>query len=559
MCKRRSFFLMLIVALLLISGCNQSAGSNVALQPTIAPQSELPTDDLFAMPTADPATSPSSPDALPLVSIDTTAETVPFDPRLLGTNVPAWLGPERLADKAFLRRLQNSGTTVLRMPGGSWSNSYDWLGCELVDAETCHWTWAARPTDFLNLLRETGREGMWTVSINGTAQEAAALVAFFNGSIDDERPIGTDLRGRDWKTVGHWARLRAEHGNPEPYPIRYWEIGNEIYGGKEGSGKDCLPWGWEDGWTCDGREYVEGIGDGAERREGFLAFREAMRAVDPEIEVGAVGVADPGSWSDWGNEVIAAAGAAMDFYIVHDYAYDNPPTAAADVLAQPQRIWEPMMRTLRPALTGASNASAMRPVAVTEYNLVAFQDLDEQQYMLRAANVFFLADSLGAMAESGVAMANQWNFANGLAENGTDYGLINADTFERNPQYYAFVLWSRFGSEMMPVQTKFSAADQFSVYAGRHADGTISIMAINKTGAPVKSVIELAGSVDDYVVTADVIQADSFASKRVHFNGQAQPAVDFSDAPSYAIGSASSQFRFAFEPVSTTLLQLVPE
>lgn len=555
--KCQSFFFILVAVLLLVSGCAQSASNNAALQPTLAPQPAMPTDDLFAMPTADPVASTTSPDALPLISIDTTAETAPFDPRLLGTNVPAWLGSSRLSNETFLSQLRNSGTTLLRMPGGSWSNSYDWLGCEMADEETCHWTWAARPTDFLNLLKQTSREGMWTVSLNGTVQEAAALVAFFNGSVDDEQLIGTDVRGRDWKTVGHWARLRAEHGNPDPYPIRYWEIGNEIYGGKEGTGTDCSSWGWEDGWTCDGREYVEGIGDGAERREGFLEFRKAMQAVDPAIDVGAVGVADPGDWSNWGNEVIDTAGAAMDFYIVHAYAYDNPPPGTANVLAQPQNMWAPMMRNLVPALSASANEPAI-PVAVTEYNLVAFQDLDEQQYMLRAANVFFLADSLGAMAQNGVAMANQWNFANGLAENGTDYGLINADTLQRNPQYYALVLWSRFGRELLSLQSDFSSAEQLSVYAGRHDDGTITIMAINKTDAPIQASIELAGSTDNYVVAADVIQADAFDSQMTRFNGQTQPALDFSDAPPYEIGSASSQFQFAFEPVSITLLHLTP-
>lgn len=130
---------------------------------------------------------------------------------------------------------------------------------------------------------------MVTVNMNGTAQEAAALVAYFNGEVDDERPIGMDARGRDWGKVSDWAALRRENGNPEPLPIQYVEVGNEIYGGK--AGKDCAPWGWEDVWTCDGTEYVNGIGSGAARRDGYRAFRDAMRAVDPTIQVGAVGVA----------------------------------------------------------------------------------------------------------------------------------------------------------------------------------------------------------------------------------------------------------------------------
>ena len=192
----------------------------------------------------------------------------PFDRRLLGTNVPAWLSREQVAGQEFHDLLAASGTTLLRLPGGSWSNGYDWLGCELGDPERCEWTWAMRPSDFVGLLASTGLPGMWTVSINGTAEEAAAAVAFFNGDIDDERPIGTDRNGRDWRTVADWARLRAERGYPEPVGIRYWEVGNEVYGAVQEAGPNCAEFGWEQVWTCDGAEYVEG--DGA--HDGFLRF-----------------------------------------------------------------------------------------------------------------------------------------------------------------------------------------------------------------------------------------------------------------------------------------------
>ena len=159
-----------------------------------------------------------------------------IDRRLLGTNVPAWLGPTVLADRAFVDATIESGVTLLRMPGGSWSNSYDWLGCESSDASQCPWTWAARPTDFVEFMQATGLPGMWTISMNETAESAAAAVAFFNGSAGDERAIGVDRDGVDWGTVATWARLRAEHGNDDPVPIELWEVGNEVYGGRGGVG-----------------------------------------------------------------------------------------------------------------------------------------------------------------------------------------------------------------------------------------------------------------------------------------------------------------------------------
>ena len=86
--------------------------------------------------------------------------------RLLGTNVPAWLGPERLSTAWFRDAIEDSGTTTLRMPGGSCSNEYDWLARELGDADKCLWIGAVRPSDFAALLVETGLTGVWTVSVN---------------------------------------------------------------------------------------------------------------------------------------------------------------------------------------------------------------------------------------------------------------------------------------------------------------------------------------------------------------------------------------------------------
>ena len=145
----------------------------------------------------------------------------------------------------------------------------------------CFFAGAARPTDFIDFMQATGVDGSWTVSINRTAQHAAAAVAFFNGDVDDQTIIGVDRNGFDWGTVGFWASVRADGGNPEPVGIELWEVGNEVYGGKpEAGGDQCADFGWEDVWTCDGTEYV--LGD--ETHDGYLAIREAMRAVDPDID-----------------------------------------------------------------------------------------------------------------------------------------------------------------------------------------------------------------------------------------------------------------------------------
>jgi hypothetical protein len=544
---------LLLLTALLLAGCAPRAAPQTPAPPGPTPTGPAP----LAAPTS-PAPPPSPTPAPPAAEIVVdAAQARPFDRRLLGTNLPAWIAPDRLAQADLQRRITDLGPTLLRMPGGSWSNAYSWEACERGSADGCYWPWAARPSDFLSFLRATGQEGIWTVSINGTAQEAAALVAFFNGAVDDERPIGVDLRGRDWRTVGHWARLRAEGGNPEPLPIHYWEVGNEVYGGKSGNGPDCAPWGWEDVWTCDGAEYVLGVGSGADRREGYLEFRAAMRAVDPSILVGAVGIASPDDWSNWGNEVIEQAGADLDFYVVHLYAFESEPGPAASVLPLPQQIWPRMARELNAAFDRYVGRRV--PVAVTEYNLVAFQDQDNAQLMRRAANFIYTADTIGQMAEHGVIIANQWNLANGVADNGTDYGLIDSASFAPNPQYYSLALWQRFGAELLAVETVFRADRELSVYAGRAPDGTISLLVINKTDRPITAGVLVAGVTGPLAGRRDVVAAESLEAQVLSVNGVPNPAGPLDALPGQELGPVSGSFQQSFDPYSVTLLRLSPQ
>jgi len=415
------------------------------------------------------------------VVVDVGAPSSAFDRRLLGTNVPAWIGPERLADPKFQEATKESGVTLLRMPGGSWSNSYDWAGCELRDAERCYFIGSARPTDFIDFLQATDLPGMWTLSANATAQSAAAAVAFFNGDVGDGQVIGRDRQGVDWGTVGSWAALREAGGNADPNPIELWEFGNEVFGGRPDSGgEQCAVFGWEEVWTCDGAEYV--VGDN--EHDGYLKTRAAMLAVDPNIEVGAVGVGDPAAWSGWGGEVIESAGDDLDFYVVHAYGFDDSPSGDTAV-QRPSTLWPQTMADVRERLDQDV------PVAVTEYNLVSFEAGDTEQTMTQAMNALYIADTIGQLAVSGVEIANQWNLANGTTQSGTDYGMISLDDGSPFPQYEAMTMWSRAGSELVPVEV---SDDELRAYATRHDDGHLTMVMLNLTGEESSRSIWLSGS-----------------------------------------------------------------
>jgi alpha-L-arabinofuranosidase len=162
-----------------------------------------------------------------------------------------------------------------------------------------------------------------------------------------------DIRGTNWYTVGHWAALRAGKGYTNPVPIRFWEFGNEVYASRAdyaspSSQALCQGGGtvWEKTWTCDGAEYVHGAISGTHAFEGYLAFRQAMQAVDPSIRLIAAGFEYPGAPSDtqaqwqtyagWGSRLISAAGSSLDVYGIHPYPYLRLPRAMRHVLDAPQ-------------------------------------------------------------------------------------------------------------------------------------------------------------------------------------------------------------------------------
>jgi hypothetical protein len=501
------------------------------------------------------------------IEIDDTSPAVPsYADHFIGSNTPAWIA-DRLADPVLHTRAAAAGLGLMRIPGGAWSDMYGWLSCELradqAGAEPCGqgWaSWVARPTDLLNFLRAVGFSGdrvIYTLNVNATKEEAAAVVAFFNALPGDATPIGVDRNGFDWRTAGYWAQLRVDHGNAAPLGIRYWEFGNEVYGSLPGTGgAQCVPWGWENGWTCDGTEYVSGNA----AHDGYLAVRAAMRAVDSSILVGAVGFEDPAAYENWGNEVIAAAGAALDFYVIHPYAYYVLPaydeTGFSEILAQPTVHWTTIRTRLNAAFAAHAGGRDI-PIAVTEFNIVSSQDQDTRQLLTRAINALFLADSIGQAMQQGFAFFNQWDLTNGCAKNRTCYDLlVDGKKWRRSPQYFAFPLWAAFGNDLLPAASSADTASELGVYAGRIDADTVALLGVNKAAEPADAVITLASGAPVVGGTIDVAAARKLKAKRMKLNGDGNPADDLSDAPPSSLLSVGTTVSHRFPPYSITLLRM---
>lgn len=133
----------------------------------------------------------------------------------------------------------------------------------------------------MEFCRKIGCEPMICVNFgSGTAEEAANWVEYCNGLADT--PYG---------------RLRAAHGHPEPWNIKYWDIGNETFGD------------WEIG-------HLDASGYAVK----YLSFYEAMKEKDPTITFMVCGGDGDSTSQEWNRKISEIIGDKMDVVCLHMYS-----------------------------------------------------------------------------------------------------------------------------------------------------------------------------------------------------------------------------------------------
>ncbi|RSL19413.1 putative Ig domain-containing protein [Edaphobacter aggregans] len=320
--------------------------------------------------------------------------------------------------------LQTGGVTVMRYPGGIYSDVYHWAQNTLTPffasvPPACGSTqngYLAPNTDFghfIKTLQAVGAQAIITINYgtsvaNSTAaktigsynqntcsnpntagqpQEAAAWVAYSNGSPSNTQVIGIDAAGFDWKTVGYWASLRAATpiatddgynflriGQSAALGIKYWELGNEIfyngYNANQNTETDLhAPYVYPSGYGTtsiyNSRAMVPALSPSSYGTNA-IPFIQAMKAVDSTIKIGFVMSSPqvdpiPATWNPAALQAVCA-GANFDFAILHYYpgSYNN--VTAAQLFSLPQKNMPALVTTLKTQLSRScpSNASAIQ-------------------------------------------------------------------------------------------------------------------------------------------------------------------------------------------------------
>ncbi len=399
-----------------------------------------------------------------------------------GLNAAVWDGD--LLDTAASTAIKNAGINLLRYPGGSTSDIYHWQSHSAVNGGFVN------PGDtfdaFMGVVQSVGAQAMITVDYGaGTPQEAANWVQYANkGGPGYTGPVPTYAGG---SSTGH------------TYGIKYWEIGNEVYGnGTYGST-----------WEND----THALGP-ATYANNVIAFSQAMKAVDSSINVGVV-LTTPNNWPDgvtnanspqpWNTTVLSTACSSIDFVIAHWYPQGPGSESDASLLSDTGQI-AGMVSTLRSEINQycGSHASAVQ-IMVTETNSVSF---NPGKQTVSLVNALYLADNYMTWLENGVANVDWWDLHNG-AVGGTndssslygsaqygDYGVLsNASCTSTTsgicepaantpfPPYYGLQMLSYLGRAGDTMVSSSSNQTLVAAHAVKQANGSLAVLLINKDPA----------------------------------------------------------------------------
>ncbi|MFD7922741.1 cellulose binding domain-containing protein [Streptomyces sp. NPDC059740] len=427
-----------------------------------------------------------------------------------GVNAAIW--DPHMNDPEVASLMKDAGVGAMRYPGGSYADIYHWKDHSAPGGYVAPGTGF---DDFMKTVRTAGAQPVIIANYGtGTPQEAADWVRYAN------------------VTKGYGAR--------------YWEIGNEIYGnGHYGSG-------WESDTHADLSP--------AEYARQVKAYATAMRAVDPNVRIGAV-LTMPGNWpdgvvgsgdeGDWNHVVLAAVAHDVDFVSVHWYPGGDDADAALTKVAQlPGELRE--VRAQLDRYAGAHSRDV--EITMTEVNTNT-----GGSRLTGRPNGLFAADAMMTALENGVTNVDWWDTHNAAGQittvdGETDYGdmgMLSSATCTgevcepaaNTPfhPYYGMKMLTALGATGDTMVGASATDPQVSVHAVQHRNGDLGVLVVNKDPGASR---EVDLHFDGFTPAAGAPQVTRYA----------RGDTDLTDAT----GSATAS-RVTVAPYSLTTLTLHPQ
>lgn len=308
-----------------------------------------------------------------------------------------------------LEVLREVGTPMLRYPGGNFVSNYHWedgIGPVEKRPKTFDYAWHTEDdnrfgtVEFIKLCRKVGAEPYICVNMgSGTAEEAMHWVEFCNGTGDSK-----------------YAALRKAQGFEEPFQVKYWGLGNEMYGD------------WQFG-KMTAEKYAEKA----------LDFAKAMTWFDPTIKLIACGHEIS---SHWNYTVAKALKPLISHMALHHYSIGYDIFHAdnyEECMYIPEYIKKLSKVGMADLIAGTDDAYTDIKLAWDEWNTHAWElDTCEEPSQYSMFNVMLTATIMHAFIQDGdiVDIASYSPFMNiGGAV------CTTKDSILKRAQYYVFKLF----------------------------------------------------------------------------------------------------------------------
>ena len=394
----------------------------------------------------------------------------------------------------LLTRVRPMGITFLRYPGG-------------CNADVFNWKDTVGPldqrTDIINYHNGTGR-GIGTFGVDEYLRfcEAEGMVPIITTAFCKDHPAKVDPQDHpngirhkfvfsylksapervqlaaDWVEYCNGSvdtplgKLRAQNGHPEPYNVKYWEIGNESYGPD--------PTG-----SCKPEEYAR----------AFPRYVEAMKARDPSVHI----VMNGCSQTDWNEPLLRMAGKHADAFQFHIYRtprinnyskLESRPRMVTDGMRLADNI-PGLLRDIEALME--KHLGRTLPMIISEFGM---GNARNREFMTSVTSPVLVADMWRTLVESPAVLgANKWCLFTGYwfsQIQGPTSRNPNAAYYSR-PEWAMHVIYARCRSETrLAVDNEASEGAKAVVFK---RPGTYGVVLISREAVAWQSVaLDLPGA-----------------------------------------------------------------
>ncbi len=401
---------------------------------------------------------------VPTVNVSLSSDTLGKVSRyVFGNALAVWMG-NNTGSSAFIKNIQLLNPSLIRFPGGSWSDIFFWNGnpTDVPDSVYDGTTgkkapftaisgkndWPTTVDNYYKLRQQTGSQGLITINY--------AYARY----------------GLSSKPAEQAAHLAAQWVRYDKGRTKFWEIGNENGGP------------WETGWMIDTKTNKDGqpqIITGQLYGQHCKMIADSMRAaaakINAKIFIGGQVLHYDGStsWNNvdktWNSGFFKEIGDAVDFYVMHNYfgsaaTVDNLLSAA---VTEPKKNISFIQQDI------INKKAFPKPVALTEYNMNS--NSANATMGMSFINGMQATILFNELIKNNFGLGARWLLASGDA--GMFYQGDNSNLLwqPRPDFYYAYYQQKFTGDHVIPATSNNS---NILAYASRFASGETGVVLVNK-------------------------------------------------------------------------------